>query len=179
MEKTTEYKWPEDLKLNIKQKKALEAVPERYPALAEWPEDQKIMDAEQPKAMAMELIGVFHAELRNAKVAYLFRQSMGSSMRTVWAKASKSSGREHHLSGYDFVLVFNWSMWRDLNVPQRAALVDHELEHCGMGDEGEYQAVAHDLEEFNTIVRRWGLWRSSLANFVEAARPQMELELKK
>ena len=174
-----DYKWPDDLKLSDKQKADLEAVPGKYAAFVEWPEDEKICDAKQAGAMAKILIPQFHTELTNAKIAYIQREKMGSAVRTVWAKASKSSGREYYLSGYDFVITFNWSMWRDLNVPQRAALVDHELEHCGVDDGGSWQAQAHDLEEFNIIVRRWGLWRSSVANFVEAARPQMELELEK
>lgn len=170
-----DYKWPQDLKLDPGAKKALEAVDSRFPSVAEWPEDEKIRDAEQPKAMAEILIPQFHTEIQKAVVAYLFVQQMGSRNRTSAAKTSLLSGKMHYLSDIDFLMVFNWTIWRGLNAAQRAALVDHELEHCGVGDDGRFIALTPDIQEFNSTVRRWGPWQEGLVQFLQAAKPQMDM----
>lgn len=172
-----DYKWPEDLKLDPGARTALEKVTEKVPLLAEWPEDEKMREADQPRAMADVLIPAFHPEIQNAKIAYLFVQTMGSRNRTVAAKTALLSRKVKFLSEFDFCITFNWTIWKGLNPAQRAALVDHELEHCGVADDGRYISLSHDLEEFNAIVRRWGLWQEGLHQFVEAARPQLELEI--
>jgi hypothetical protein len=48
--------------------------------------------------------------------------------------------------------------------------VDHELTHCDVDEEGKLSLRPHDLEEFNVIVRRYGLWRAEVQLFLEAAR---------
>lgn len=175
-----QYDWPQDLQLSREQRMELEGIGNAYPMLAEWPEDEKFLDAKQAEGMARVLIPVFHRELQNVTIRYLFQENMGSQLRTVWGKAAKAPARWLYLTGVDFVITFNWTMWKELNTPQRAALVDHELEHCFVEETAEGSKLVlhpHDLEEFNVTVRRWGLWRSSVANFVDAARPQMELAL--
>ncbi|MCK5652569.1 MAG: hypothetical protein KAJ42_14370 [Gemmatimonadetes bacterium] len=174
------YDWPQDLQLEASQRTILEGIGERMPLLAEWTEGEKFIDADAPAAMAGVLIPKFHPELTNVSVKYLFQENMGSTLRTVWGKAAKSPARWLYLTSIDFVLTFNWTIWKTLTAPQQAALVDHELEHCFVEETAEGTKLVlhpHDLEEFNTTVRRWGLWRSNVANFIDAARPQMELAL--
>lgn len=45
---------------------------------------------------------------------------------------------------------------------QRAALVDHELCHCG-GTYGQWTMKKHDVDEFMAIIVRHGLWLPDLA----------------
>lgn len=175
------YDWPQDLKLDREARLALETIGEQHPLWVEWPEGESFRESPQAQATAECLIPTFHPELAPLTIKYLFQENMGNAMRVVFGKAMKAPGRWNFLSGVDFVLTFNWTIWKELSAPQRAALVDHELEHCFVEEveDGGHRLVMHphDLEEFNVTVRRWGLWRSNVANFLDAARPQMEMEL--
>ena len=166
--------WPLSLRLDPGAKTALERVLEDHPIWAAWPEDEKVMGCPQAQAVARILVPEFHSELVNAKIAYLFVEKMGNRGRAVWAKASTQL---HYLSEYDFVVTVNWTVWKDLDLVKRVALVDHELEHFGLDDKGGFCLLPHDLEGFHSIVRRYGLWRSSVVNFVDAATAQTELAL--
>jgi hypothetical protein len=71
-------------------------------------------------------------------------------------------------------------VWDVLPQKTKVALVDHELCHAWAeanqkeDDDGEAEPVKlsmrpHDLEEFSCIVRRHGLWREDVEDFVENA----------
>ncbi len=146
--------------------------------LGAWPEDKPAyVAAPQAEAIASPLIAALHTHLVNAKVAYLFREDMKRRGMVRLGVASKAGTKLVYLTGYDFVLDFNWSYWGKLSPVQRIALVDHELTHCVRGPEGEGWAVAaHDVEEFSSIVQRWGLWTPDLREFSKAAqRSQIDL----
>jgi hypothetical protein len=72
-----------------------------------------------------------------------------------------------------FCLLISKPIWDVLTLPQREALVDHELSHCWAeeNDEGEVKLMmlAHDLGEFNAVVRRHGLWQEDVEQFLKAA----------
>lgn len=154
---------------------ALTAAVREVELLAKWPLDETFADAAQPRAMAKPLIGAVHQHLAPAKIAYLYREDMERRGRLVLGKASKAAGVLAYLSGFDFVLVFNWKAWAQLTPPQRIALVDHELAHCEMGETG-WALVAHDVEEFRSIVGRWGLWTPDLREFhLTASHAQTDL----
>lgn len=54
---------------------------------------------------------------------------------------------------------------------QRRALVDHELCHCRLeGDDPEI--VPHDIEEFNVIIQRHGVWLPSMEDTSRAFRQE-------
>lgn len=137
--------------------------------LGEWPKGDKLHAAPQPEAIAKALIGALHPHLTNAAIAYLFSEEMRTRDRLVLGKAAKAAGVLSHLTGFDFVLTFNWTTWKDLSAPQRIALVDHELSHCAEGEHG-WEMLAHDVEEFSSIVGRWGLWKPDLVQFHAAAK---------
>ena len=70
-------------------------------------------------------------------------------------------------------------MWNDLTDKQKAAILDHELEHCFV-EETEtgdviYKLLPHDLEEFNSIVTRHGLYAAD----IELMQQAMETAAKK
>lgn len=63
--------------------------------------------------------------------------------------------------------------WGSLTPEQKAALIDHELCHFGVEwpeekDEPNLYIRRHDIEEFEEIVRRHGIWEGSLETFAAA-----------
>ena len=145
---------------------------------AEFPESEKYPVARQPKAIADAIIPVLHAHLKEARIAFLFRKEMKKHGRTVWGKATRPGAKWRTLSGLDYVVEFNWSMWVNLTRRERVRLVDHELEHCAEVENEQTGAMEfgtrnHDVEEFTEIIRRWGIGRGQ-HRFAEAVQ-QCEL----
>ena len=138
--------------------------------LGEWP-GTTFEPARQPGAIAKALIGTLHHHLVNARIEYLYREKLERKGRVRLGVASKAAARLQYLASCDFVIEFNWEAWRILTAPQRIALVDHELSHCGRDDEsGVWILVPHDVEEFSSIVGRWGLWTPDLRVFSAALK---------
>jgi predicted LPLAT superfamily acyltransferase len=70
-----------------------------------------------------------------------------------------------------FVIEIAFDAWEILEKEQRVALVDHELCHCMMDeDSGKLIMHPHDLEEFNAVVRRHGLWQPDVVTFARTLR---------
>ena len=87
-----------------------------------------------------------------------------------------------------FVITMSKDVWELLPHEKKVALVDHEISHAGASvkqakDEADSDVDAeieqdnpvklsikpHDLEEFSDVVRRHGLWREDIQEFVDAA----------
>ena len=168
-------KWPDTLKLDPGAKKALEAVPEKHPLLAKWPEGEKFLVSDQAKAIGDILIPEFHKHLVNAKVAYLFKQHVGGRGVTLFGKAALSSAKLKFLSQVDFVLEINHTIWADASLQMRAAMIDHELSHCGVDDNGAFCFLQHDIEEFFGVVQRWGQWHGAVTTMRQVLTSQLEL----
>jgi len=135
-----------------------------------WPEGVDLQEAEQPAALGRVLIGALHTHLASAKIAYLFKAKMAKRGQTKLGVASHATGKLAFLSGMDFVIEFNHATWRTLTPQARLALVDHELTHCVTDEDGEYTLRLHDVEEFGSIIRRWGLWTPDLVGFGHAVQ---------
>ena len=82
----------------------------------------------------------------------------------------------------DYLITVDKEYWDTANDHCKTALVWHELAHVKpavdkFGDprfnvqtgEPIFQLVMHDIEEFNSVVRRFGLWKSDLKAFIDAA----------
>lgn len=77
----------------------------------------------------------------------------------------------------DFILTIDSPWWELATPEQQEALVHHELCHCEhardrdgelkFDDEGlpVWAIKAHDLEEFNLTVRRYGAWKEDVVAF--------------
>jgi hypothetical protein len=131
--------------------------------MAEW------YEAPDVEALAKQLIEKYHRHLRPARIKYLYREGKWSSnKRTTWAKAYKVSERDNFLHGYDFLIVVNREVWFTLDQKAREALIDHELSHCGISDNG-WCIWGHDLEDFAAVVRRHGAWSEDVRRYLEAA----------
>jgi len=123
-----------------------------------------------------EIVKKHHAtNLAEARIGVMYVYDVASDRdeRTWWGKARLISAKEREYHPHDFVLELNFDAWRALEPKQQRALIDHELCHCGaaVDDAGEttYYIRKHDLEEFNEIVERHGLWRKEAEEFVRRA----------
>lgn len=150
------------------------------PALMTWDEEEAYAEADQPAAIGRALVRALHPHLENAEIGYLYRETIKTRGAVVWAQASKVGGKLRHFSHLDFLIEVNWTKWNLLKPPRRVALMDHELTHCGIEEtkDGEkYVLVPHDIEEFDSIARRWGVWRPQLATFAHALGEGQQLGL--
>jgi hypothetical protein len=151
------------------------------PLLVEW--DDLVTYAKCPQAAAIGavLVSVLHTDLVNANIGYLFREKLSDRDRTRLAQASRVSGKLAFYSDLDLMIEVNWEAWRFLSDERRIALIDHELCHFAehIDDEGEcsYKLVSHDVEEFSSIVRRWGLWKLDLERFGKAVENARQLDI--
>lgn len=72
-----------------------------------------------------------------------------------------------------FWMELSGEYWDELSPEQKAALIDHELCHFGVeySEEKEEPTMyirKHDIEEFEDIVRRHGIWEDGLESFAAA-----------
>ena len=82
----------------------------------------------------------------------------------------------------DYIMVLDAQWWVQAPPIQREALVFHELEHAvhKQDKEGElmftpegaavWDIRAHDVEEFDSVVRRYGAWKPDIQSFIGALR---------
>ena len=168
------HDWPSNLGLDPGAVTALEKDHETL-EITEWTEGVDFMQAGRAERIAGVLLPAFHRELTNARIAYLLKEKSTTRGRSPLGKTNLLSKRDRFLSDYDFVVVFDWSRWKALTLVQRVALVDHQLEHCGVDDNGNFVMMDHDIREFNTTVRRWGAWQPSVRDFFRAAKVQFEM----
>lgn len=123
--------------------------------------------ADSVEEIAQDLISKYHSHLVNAKIAYLFKnKSIKRGGKEVIATSEKCGPKVKALAEYDFIITVAYPTYNDLTDKQKIAVIDHELEHCFV-DEGpdgspKFKIVTHDVEEFNCIIRRHGLWKSDL-----------------
>lgn len=141
-----------------------------------WDETVAFAPAYQPEAIGKVLIGELHSHLANAKIRWIFRQNMGRGEVTKLATMRKMGAKMRFLSEIDFVCDVNWSAYRLLSPEQKIALVDHELMHAGRDMERQaFVMVPHDVEEFEAIIYRHGLWKADLRPMARTMKRQLEL----
>lgn len=144
------------------------------PCLAEWPEGASYRSNDQAAAIANILIREIHKPLESARIVHLFKEQLSDCS----GKASKASPKLEYLADIDLMVEYHWKQWRTLSAEQRIALVDHELCHFDRDLEKEkWVIITHDIEEFESIVQRWGLWHPKLSDFGHAVRNVQQTEL--
>lgn len=156
----------------------------------------KYFEAPEVEEVAEGLIEKYHQHLidYNVKIRYVFVDKTPTSKgKEVWGTCRKVSGLNAYLEGGSpdgdsfFVITISKEIWNVLPDDKRLALVDHELCHAWAevkqkeeDEENQEEQIEsenpvkisikpHDLEEFSCIVRRHGLWREDIQDFVEAA----------
>lgn len=155
----------------------------------------KYKPAPEVEEVAKELISKYHGHLLDFKVRieYVFtNKTPKKNGKEVWAFVRKVSSLNAYLAESDdhegdfFVMVVSEPVWEILPPNKRHPLVDHELCHlwaeADQEDEDDANAIPedpvklslnpHDVEEFSSVVRRWGLWREDVEDLVNAALKQ-------
>jgi predicted metallopeptidase len=159
--------------------------------------------AEPVGQIARQLIAKHHTHLTengHVRIEYLFRsEAQETNGRTIWGKARKVTSINAFLAipkdeaAADileapeiepfFVIEIAADVWQTITAKQRVALVDHELSHCRIKFNKDCEAVLyvapHDVEEFQGVIRRHGLYKSDVEHFakiaVDALNEQMSL----
>lgn len=83
----------------------------------------------------------------------------------------------------DFLIILDADYWEAVTDREREILMFHEMSHCVQAvdkwgdprfhrDTGEpvWALAGHDVEEFTSVVRRYGAWNAELEEFIGAAR---------
>jgi Putative phage metallopeptidase len=147
----------------------------REPVNKEW---KRLADAEE---LVAELIKDHHPELEDCLVFCFGKpKSTRRNGRMNVAKIRVASEFHKALAGTDvnYIIEIGLDFWqpalkRELRVP----LLDHELNHAiGKDAKGRPHLTGHDVEEFEEIIRRYGIWEPGLQAFVKACQ---ELEKKR
>lgn len=132
--------------------------------------------------IASALIPNYHPELATARMMYMFvDKASKKGGRPVMGKAKKITGFMEYLAEADFLIEVPLDIWNDLSEAARTALVDHLLESCtGVeGDDGTMKWTGRepDVQEYSTILDRYGAWNEQLVGFVSVAkRVQLDLD---
>ena len=125
-------------------------------------------------SLIKECIDEYHEELKELSIIVLMRKGDWVSKRkTIWAKIKKATPEEIEICDCDIILIINDDIWNNITDGQQRAIIDHELSHLTCDDYGNFKIVGHDLEEFEHIVRRHGLWNQELVKF----KPAMTQEI--
>lgn len=138
-------------------------------------------------ALLRELVGAYHTELRNARIALAWNVAWQPDVdgRMKLGMCRKAGDLDREIGGsepFDFVIILRRAFWQDEHVTdrQRRALLDHELCHATikLDDHGEpavdergrlvYRTRKHDLEEFVEIGERYGCWKKDITEFARA-----------
>ncbi len=156
-------------------------------------------EATSAQRIGERLIEAHHPHLKNKRIAYLLREkkqprTLRRRMSTRAKKGPRAGKKqlmartslfnakakwaaESMMEGAspDFVIEIREEAWDRLSLEQQEALIDHELSHMGVDDEGCYMKH-HDVAEFKAVIERHGLWDRDLEEFAETVRKR-QLEL--
>ncbi len=128
--------------------------------------------------IAEELIIECHEHLSNANIGFLFREKaiVSRGVKTL-GKAIKVSDRDKVNSELDFIIWISSEDWfadRENAGSWRRALVDHELCHCRFDESKEtYYIRPHDIEEFNEVIERHGIWNHASMKTAIVIQPKL------
>lgn len=144
-----------------------------------------------------------HLRDHGPSVAFLFRVGEWKEQgRTILGTCSMPTvqGRHRPLFAWmleqvvgfipDFLFTFNRDWWEQATERQREILTFHEMEHAGQAKDifgeprfsratGEpvWTITPHDVEEFTSVVRRYGAWDDGLVAFMAACNQNTEGDL--
>jgi hypothetical protein len=138
----------------------------------------------QPYELLAEIRAENHFETAQAKIGLAWRKGTkpNADGKIVLGRCVLISGLHRELIDYDFVIVLNREFWEDAEFDRakKLALIDHEMCHAAraLDADGEpmidtknrpvWRVRCHDVEEFEQIVARHGVWKRDLERFAEA-----------
>lgn len=81
--------------------------------------------------------------------------------KTIYGDCHKQAEKQALLSGCDFVITF-YADGVALPPEKQKILMEHELMHVGVNDEGNPYIVPHDIEDFAEILEKYGVrWQDA------------------
>jgi len=138
----------------------------------------------QPYELLDEIRAESHFDTADAKIALAWRKGTKPNVdgKLVLGRCIKASDLQRELVDIDFVILLNKEFWEDpeFDREKKLALLDHELCHVAQAvdadgdpmrekkDRPVWRLRGHDVEEFEEIVARRGLWKHDLERFAEA-----------
>ncbi len=148
----------------------------------------QIIDPKQqpePYELLGKAIDLAHDDLQEAKIglAWKLNEQADQDGHLILGKCVKVSDLHKEFGAFDFIIVLNRDVWDDLRFTddRKLALLDHELCHAARAEDPEtgetkldernrivWRTRKHDIEEFQGIVQRHGLWKRDLEMFAEA-----------
>lgn len=156
-------------------------------------------EAKEVEEIAKDLIQKYHQPLIdfNVDIRYCFvNKTTIKGNKEIWGTCQKISGKNAYLAENNpdnepfFLITISEPVWSILPLDKKEALVDHELCHCFAevkqeDDDSDFEqdnpvklsVKPHDLEEFSCIVKRHGLWREEIEDFVKAATKEIERKI--
>lgn len=114
--------------------------------------------AEDLKLIGQKVISMFDKfeNLEDINIAYLWSDKQKKKgTNTVYGDCEKVSDKHKALSGYDFCITF-YADAENLNEETKEHLMEHELMHIGIDEDGKHSIVQHDLEDFKEIIDKYG-----------------------
>ena len=111
--------------------------------------------------MAARIIQEHHEHLIDARIRYVWWEQdppPAKAKRSILGKATRPAGAIAALTRADFLVQINCDEWAKMDGDRRAALLDHELSHCGWDQNRGWAIVKHDLEDFCAVIERHGAW---------------------
>lgn len=115
--------------------------------------------------LADVLIKNFHPYLKDCNIGFVFRSEASTSGgKTTLATTSKVTAKfkPYLTEELDILIVIAEDSWSQMSLDQRRALIDHQLCHITFGGTSGWTTRCHDIEEFEEILDRHGLWKSDL-----------------
>jgi hypothetical protein len=135
-------------------------------------------------AMVERYVKEFHKHLYAPRIAcaWAFSWKPNADGQVTLGKCKRSSDIDRELIEFDFVILLNRDFWfrKEVTDEMREALVDHELCHAAEAIDNDgmpkydtrgrrvFRIRKHDIEEFNAVVLRHGVWKRDLQFFAQA-----------
>lgn len=135
----------------------------------------------EPYVLLAQMRKENHSHIDEAKVALAWRHRVKSDKDGILklGQCLKNSGVHRELANYDFIILLNKTAWDAFAMEQKLALLDHELCHIMPSEDKNGDQVRddlgrklfrmrrHDIEEFQEVVKRHGMYKKDLERFAE------------
>jgi hypothetical protein len=147
----------------------------------------------EPYRLMAQIRKEHHEDIKEAKIALAYQKGLKADVdgHVTLGKCIKASDLQRELVDWDFVILLNYEVWTasEFTKEKKMALLDHELCHAepALDKDGEpkvdsagrksYRIRKHDIEEFQCIVTRHGLWKRDLERFGETIIKQAQKTL--
>jgi hypothetical protein len=140
--------------------------------------------------LAKQIIAQNRSNLSILKFTYVFRpEAAVTDGHVIAGMCVKVDDRNWSIHKSDFIIEIAKDVWEEASDEFKLAIVDHELGHAGihMDEEGQPKmdersgrirtfCRRHDIEEFEDVLERHGLYHKGLRDFMSAFAVRKERE---